>query len=118
VLQQRYKERAKTKFIKFTDPNDCFSKHLLCWQLHLAPGEEQVERYFASVEVLAESVDPFSYCNSQADKHPLISTIAKDILAIPASSVLVERGLFHFPVVKFPAEEVFLKKNKHFYEKY
>jgi len=54
VLQQRYKERAKTKFIKFTDPNDCFSKHLLCWQLHLAPGEEQVERYFASVEVLAE----------------------------------------------------------------
>jgi len=50
------------------------------------PGKEQVERYFASVEALAESADSLLYWNSQADKYPLISTIAMDILAIPASS--------------------------------
>jgi len=48
------------------------------------PGKEQVERYFASVEALAESVDSLLYWNSQADKYPLSSTIAMDILLIRA----------------------------------
>ena len=50
------------------------------------PGKEEMERYSVSVKALAESVDSLLYRNSQANKYPLISTIAMDILAIPASS--------------------------------
>ena len=54
------------------------------------PGQAEVERYFASVESLADNVDPLSYWKSQTHEYPVINTIVVDILAIPATSASVE----------------------------
>ena len=57
----------------------------------LPPGKAEVERYFQSVESAAEKVDPLTYWIDQEDQYPLLSAVAVDILAIPATSAPVER---------------------------
>ena len=51
----------------------------------------EVTRYFETVESLADSVDLLEYWESQSHEYPLISAVAVDILAIPATSAPVER---------------------------
>ena len=55
------------------------------------PGQVEVTRYFEAIESLGDSVDPLEYWKSQSHEYPLISAVAVDILAIPATSAPVER---------------------------
>ena len=48
-------------------------------------GKAEIEKYFLTVDAAAEKVDPIVYWTSQ---HPLLSSVALDILAIPATSAL------------------------------
>lgn len=105
VLEVKFKEGMKRK-----------SKH--------PPGATEVERYFDSVEALAEHVDPISYWESMTQEYPLISSVALDILSIPASSAPIERVFStagestigkHNRLADYNLErEIILKKNKHF----
>lgn len=88
------------------------------------PGQVEVTRYFETVESLADSVDPLEYWESQSHEYPLISAVAVDILAIPATSAPVERvfssagestaGKRNRLSDKNLEREVLLKKNKYF----
>ena len=51
----------------------------------LPSGKAEIEKYFLTVDAAAEKVDPIVYWTSQ---HPLLSLVALDILAIPATSAL------------------------------
>ena len=39
------------------------------------PGHAEIERYFDSVETLAESADPLSFWDGKVNEYPLLSTI-------------------------------------------
>ena len=90
----------------------------------LPPGKAEVERYFQSVESAAEKVDPLTYWIDQEDQYPLLSAVAVDILAIPATSAPVERvfstagestvGKRNRLSDKNLECEVLLRKNRHF----
>ena len=71
VLEQKFKEGIK----KSVNP----------------PGHGEIQRYFDSVETLSEAVDPLSYWENQVQYYPILSSIALDILAVPASSAPFER---------------------------
>ena len=51
----------------------------------------EVERYFQTVESVVEKVDPITYWISHEKNYPLLSSVAVDILTIPASSAPIER---------------------------
>ena len=105
VLEVKFKEGMKRK-----------SKH--------PPGATEVERYFDSVEALAEHVDPISYWEGMTQEYPLISSVALDTLSIPASSAPIERVFSTAGVSTIGKRnqladynlerEIILKKNKHF----
>lgn len=105
VLEVKFKEGLKRK-----------SKH--------PPGHTEVERYFDSVEALAENVDPISYWDGMMQEYPLISSVALDILSIPASWAPVERvfltagdstiGKRNRLADNNLEREILLKKNKHY----
>ena len=57
----------------------------------LPPGQVEVQKYFDTIESLAENQDPLSFWTDRVQVYPLISSIALDILVIPASSAPVER---------------------------
>lgn len=56
----------------------------------LPPGQSEVERYFDSVETLANAADPFDYWVTQQATFLLLSSVALDVLSIPGSSTPVE----------------------------
>ena len=105
VLEQKWKEGLRKK-----------SK--------LPHGQAEVERFFESLHTLADDADPFAFWLDQASVYPMLSPVAIDVLAIPASSAPVER------VVSTAGEsttgkrnrlsdhnlerEVLLRKNRHF----
>ena len=88
------------------------------------PGHAEIERYFDTVENLREVVDPITYWKNQSQDYPLLSTIAIDVLTVPASSAAIERvfstagdsttGKRNRLADKNLEREVLLKKNKHF----
>ena len=51
----------------------------------------EVERYFQAVESAVEKVDPIVFWISHEEKYPLLSSVAVDILTVPASSAPIER---------------------------
>ena len=55
------------------------------------PGKAEIERYFSSVVTLPEKEDPVTFWISNESIYPLLSSIAIDLLCIPASSAPVER---------------------------
>ena len=57
----------------------------------LPHGQAEVDRYFDSFEPLREEADPFTFWMEQASVYPLLSSVAIDVLSIPASSAPVER---------------------------
>ena len=57
----------------------------------LPHGQGEVERFFESLHSLADDADPFAFWLDQASVYPLLSPVAIDLLAIPASSAPVER---------------------------
>ena len=57
----------------------------------LPPGKAEVERYFSSVISLPEEVDPITFWIDNEANYPLLSSLAIDMLYIPASSAPVER---------------------------
>ena len=105
VLEVKFKEGMKRK-----------SKH--------PPGTTEIERYFDSVEALAEHADPISYWEGMMQEYPLISSVALDILSIPASSAPIERvfstagestiGKRNRLADHNLEREIILKKNKHY----
>lgn len=105
VLEEKFKEGMKRKSVN-------------------PPGHTEVERYFDSVDTLAENVDPLSYWENQLQEYPLISSVALDILTIPASSAPIERvfstageyttGKRNRLADSNLEREVMLKRNKHF----
>ena len=104
MLEQKFKEGIKKKLVN-------------------PPGHAEIEHYFDSVETLAESADPLCYWE-EVKEYPLLSTIALDVLAIPASSAPIERvfstagdstsGKRNRLADKNLEREILLKKNKHF----
>ena len=105
VLEQKFKEGIKKKSVN-------------------PPGHGEIQRYFDSVETLSEAVDPLSYWENQVQDYPILSSIALDILAVPASSAPVERvfstagdstaGKRNRLADQSLEREILLKKNKHF----
>ena len=105
VIDQKFKEGMKRKSVN-------------------PPGHAEVERYFDFVQVLAESVDPLAFWESLMQEYPLISSVALDILTIPASSAPIERvfstagesttGKRNRLADQNLEREILLKKNKHF----
>ena len=55
------------------------------------PGHAEMECYFDYVGTLVESADLLSYWESKVKDYPLLSSIALDVLPIPASSARIER---------------------------
>lgn len=105
VLEQRWKEGLKKK-------------------AKLPPGQAEIERYFDSLESLADDADPFDYWIAHQATYPLLSSVAVDILVIPGSSAPVERvfstagesstGKRNRLSGHSLEREVLLRKNKHF----
>ena len=105
VIEQKFKEGMKRKSVN-------------------PPGYAEVERYFDAVESLADSTDPLLYWQNQILEYPLLSTVALDVLTIPASSAPIERvfstagesagGKRNRLADSNLEREVLLKKNKHF----
>lgn len=105
VIEQKFKEGMKRKSVN-------------------PPGYGEVERYFDSVESLAENVDPLLYWQNQTQEYPLLSSVALDYLTIPASSAPIERvfssagesttGKRNRLADANLEREILLKKNKHY----
>ena len=105
VLEQKWKEGLRKK-----------SK--------LPHGQAEVERFFESLHSLADNADPFAFWLDQASVYPLLSPVAIDVLAIPASSAPVERvfstagesttGKRNRLSDHNLEREVLLRKNRHF----
>ena len=95
------------------------------WKKSKLPhGQAEVERFFESLHTLADDADPFAFWLDQASVYPMLSPVAIDVLAIPASSAPVERV---FSTARESTtgkrnrfsdhnleREVLLRKNRHF----
>lgn len=91
---------------------------------HLPPGKAEIEQYFSSVHSVAESVDPITFWLENETKYPLLSSLAIDVLCIPASSAPVERtfstagestsGRRNRLSDKNLEREVLIRKNRHY----
>ena len=57
----------------------------------LPPGKSEIEHYFSSVATLSEKEDPITFWLNNESTYPLLSSLAVDLLCIPASSAPVER---------------------------
>ena len=90
----------------------------------LPPGKAEIEKYFLTVDAAADKVDPIVYWTGQQHNYPLLSSIALDILAIPATSAPVEQvfstagestaGKRNRLSDKNLEREVLLRRNRHF----
>ena len=58
---------------------------------HLPPGKAELDHYFSSLLTMSEGVDPISFWTENEANYPLLSSLACDMLCIPASSVPVEQ---------------------------
>ena len=57
----------------------------------LQPGKSEINNYSSSVATLSENEDPISFWVNNEAAYPLLSSLAVDLLCIPASSAPVER---------------------------
>ena len=91
---------------------------------HLPPGKAELDHYFSSLLTMSEGVDPISFWTEHEDNYPLLSSLACDMLCIPASSAPVERtfstagestsGKRNRLSDKNLKREVLIRKNKHY----
>lgn len=51
---------------------------------HLPPGKAELEHYSSSVLTMSERLDPISFWIENEASYPLLSSLAIDILCIPA----------------------------------
>ena len=91
---------------------------------HLPPGKAELEYYFLSLLTTSERLDPISFWTENEANYPLLSSLACDMLCIPASSAPVERtfstagestsGRRNRLSDKNLKREVLIRKNKHY----
>ena len=56
------------------------------------PGKQQLDKYLASIHTLSDNVDPLSFWVERQKNYPLLSSVAVDILVIPALSTPIEQA--------------------------
>lgn len=56
----------------------------------MQPSKAEIERYFSSVHAIVESVDPITFWLKNEGNYPLLSSLANDLLCIPASSTPIK----------------------------
>lgn len=87
-----------------------------------SPGKQELENYLQNLQPLSEEIDAVQFWIDAEKTYPLLSSIAVDILTIPAASTPIERvfsvagestsGKRNRLADKNLEREVLLRKNK------
>ena len=92
-------------------------------KVKIPPGKHQLEKYLVDIQTISDDVDPLNFWVEEKN-YPLLSSVAVDVLVIPATSTPIERAFSTACEVtggkrnrladKNLEREVLLRKNKEY----